>query len=182
MHLPPVRKRRPPFHRRHTAEQGLIEEIMSAARAIAEARDWNGEAAFPTDGVSRVLAAIDRSPYCLAIADLGRVLGIRKQSAQEFAHAAERAGFIELAPNADDRRILQALLTPRGRRELAAAKRTQTIWRAALRNGLSDHPLATATHVVRTIRQRLERDARELAPPLRDRVGAAPRDGVGAAK
>jgi len=32
-----------------------------------------------------------------------------------------------------------------------------------LLNGLGDHELAATTHVVRVIRQRLERDARELA-------------------
>lgn len=35
--------------------------------------------------------------------------------------------------------------------------------RAAAAGGLGGHAMATATHVVRVIRQRLERDARELA-------------------
>lgn len=107
--------------------------------------------------------AIERSPYCLAIADLGRLLRIRRKSANDLAHMAARAGFVELAPNPDDRRILQVLLTPRGRAEPAAARSVETIWRAALLDGLADQPMATATHVVRTMRQRLERDARELA-------------------
>lgn len=104
-----------------------------------------------------------------AIADLGRALRIRKQSAHDLAHAAARRGFIELAPNPDDRRILQALLTPRGRAELTAIRSVEKLWRITLLNGLADQPLATATHVVRVIRQRLERDARELARPKRNR-------------
>lgn len=47
--------------------------------------------------------------------------------------------------------------------DLAAARSIETIWRAALLNGLADCPLATATRVVRVIRLRLEPDARELA-------------------
>jgi DNA-binding MarR family transcriptional regulator len=99
----------------------------------------------------------------LAIADLGRALRVRKQTARELAHAAVRAGVIELAPNPDDKRILQLLLTPRGRAELAAARTAEEVWLALLLNGLGDHELAAVTRVVRVIRQRLERDARELA-------------------
>jgi cob(I)alamin adenosyltransferase len=40
---------------------------------------------------------------------------------------------------------------------------TEARWLVTLLNGLGDHELAAATHVVRVIRQRLERDARELA-------------------
>ena len=54
-------------------------------------------------------------------------------------------------------------LAPRGRAELAAARTAEEIWRATLLNGLGDHELKATTHVIRVIRQRLERDARELA-------------------
>jgi len=54
-------------------------------------------------------------------------------------------------------------LTPRGRAELAAARTAEEIWRATLLNGLGDHELKATTHVIGVIRQRLERNARELA-------------------
>jgi DNA-binding MarR family transcriptional regulator len=158
-----ARKRAPPFQRRRTAEHELVDEITNAARRIAEARDSNGEPVSRTDGIWRVLTTVASSPYCLAIADLARALGVRKQVAHELAHSAARAEVIELASNHQDKRILQALLTPRGRAELAAARTAQAIWLATLLNGLGDHELAATTHVVRVIRQRLERDARELA-------------------
>ncbi len=110
-----------PFQRRRVAEQDLIDEITSAARRIAEARDWNGDPVFRTDGVWRVLSTVASSHYCLAIADLGRALGVRKQTARQLAYAAARARVIELAPNPQDKRLLQALLTPSGR-ELARRK------------------------------------------------------------
>jgi len=110
-----------------------------------------------------VLATVASSPYCLAIADLGRALRVRKQTARELAHAAVRARVIELEPNPQDKRILQALLTPKGRAELAAAKIAENAWLATLLNGLGDHELKATLRVVRVIRQRLERDARELA-------------------
>jgi DNA-binding MarR family transcriptional regulator len=129
------------FERRIAAEHELIDEITNAARQIDSARDVYGQAIFRTDGVWRVLATVAKSPYCLAIADLGRALGIRKQVAHELAHSAARAHVIELAPNYQDRRILQALLTPHGRAELAAAKSAHTLWLATLLNGLGEHEL-----------------------------------------
>ena len=94
---------------------------------------------------------------------------MRKQAAHELAHSAARARFIELAPNPQDKRILQALLTPRGRAELAAARSAETAWLTTLLNGLGEHELRTTTHVVRVIRQRLARDAGEWAQRKRIR-------------
>jgi hypothetical protein len=59
------------------------------------------------------------------LVDLPRIVEItnaarRIDEARELAHAAARAGLIELAPKPHDKRILQALLTPRGRSEVAA--------------------------------------------------------------
>jgi DNA-binding MarR family transcriptional regulator len=161
--LPRPHKPAAPFRHRRVAENELLGEITSAARCIAAARDWHGDPVFRTDGVWRVLATVASSPYCLAIADLARALGVRRQVAHELAHAAARKDLIELASNPHDKRILQALLTPRGRSQLAAARIAESIWLTTLLNGLGDHDLAAATHVVRVVRQRLERDARELA-------------------
>ena len=158
-----MRNRGAPFERRRAAEHELIDEITSTARRIAAALDWSGEPVYRTDGVWRVLATVASSRYCLAIADLARALGVRKQAAHALAHSAARAGVIELAPNPQDKRILQALLTPKGRAELAAARTTRGVWLATLLAGLGDHEMAAATHIVRVIRQRLERDARERA-------------------
>ncbi len=150
-----------PFQRQRVAEHELIDEITSAARCIAAARDAGGIPIFRTDGIWRVLTTVASSRYCLAIADLARALGVRKQTAHELAHAAEQASLIELAPNPQDRRLLQAFLTPRGQSELSAARSAETRWLITLLNGLGDHDLTAATHVVRVVRQRLARDARE---------------------
>jgi DNA-binding MarR family transcriptional regulator len=147
---------------RRLAEHDLIDELTIAAERIAAASDWYGEPVYRTDGVWRVLATVARSEYCLAISDLARTLRVRKQVAHELAHEAVRAGVVELVPNPQDKRILQLLLTPKGRAELAAARTAEKVWLATLLNGLGDHELAATLRVVRVIRQRLERDAREL--------------------
>ena len=157
-----TRQRGAPLEQRSLAEHDLIYEITNAAQRITAARDRNGDRVYRTDGIWRVLATVASSPYCLAIADLARALGVRKQTAHQLAHAAARARVIELAPNPQDKRILQALVTPRGRAALAAARTGESGWLAALFNGLGDHELKATLRVVRVIRQRLERDAREL--------------------
>jgi len=157
-----ARQRGAPLEQRCLAEHDLIYEITSAAQRIAAASDRNGERVYRTDGIWRVLATVASSPYCLAIADLARSLGVRKQTAHQLAHAAARARVIELAPNPQDKRLLQALVTPRGRAALAAARVSESGWLATLLNGLGDHELKATLRVVRVIRQRLERDAREL--------------------
>jgi DNA-binding MarR family transcriptional regulator len=164
METPAEKRRRARlFERRREAEQDLVDEITAAARQIAGACDSYGQPIFRTDGVWRVLTTVATSHYCLAIADLGRVLGIRRQAAHELAHAAERAQVIELATNHQDKRLLQALLTPKGRTDLTAARAAQRLWLMTLLNGLGDHEMAMAARVVRVIRQRLQRDAREVA-------------------
>jgi DNA-binding MarR family transcriptional regulator len=123
--------------------------------------DWRID--FPGDAQSRLLRAIERSPYCLSIADAARALRVSRQAANRVAHAAAMKGHVDLLTNADDERILQILLTQRGRATLKATSADEATWLAALLNGLGDHQMAAATHVVRVIRQRLERDARDLA-------------------
>jgi DNA-binding MarR family transcriptional regulator len=160
----PENIRRPgaPLVQRRLAEHDLIDEITSAARRMADARDWNGEPVYRTDGVWRVLATVASSSYCLAIADLARALRVHRQAAHRLAHEAVRARVIELVPNPQDKRLLQAVVTPKGRAELAAARTAEEVWLATLLNGLGDHELRATLRVVRVIRQRLERDAREL--------------------
>jgi hypothetical protein len=126
MDVPPKRRDyAPPFERRRVAENELIGEITTAARLIAGGRDWYRDPVFRTDGVWRVVTTVASSSYCLAIADLARALGVRRPVAHELAHEAARTGLIELASNPHDKRILQALLTARGRAELAAREWAQ---------------------------------------------------------
>jgi DNA-binding MarR family transcriptional regulator len=140
-----------------------LDEIVCAAERIGAARSAIGEPVFPTSAEARLLRTLEKSRYCLSISDVARALRITRQSAHELAHAAVASGHVALEPNPDDRRILQAFLTPAGRAWLKATTAAQRAWLSVLLNGLGDRDMATASQVVRVIRQRLERDARELA-------------------
>ncbi len=139
----------------------LIEEIVATAERIVAARALNGERVFPDDAGSRLLRAVAGSSYCLAIADVARVLRSTRQAAHKLVHCAVAAGRVELLPNPDDRRILQVFLTPRGRGELARARTAEGVWLQLLLSGLADRQMAQVTPVLRVLRQRLERDERE---------------------
>jgi DNA-binding MarR family transcriptional regulator len=142
------------------AQADLIFEITETAARIAAARSPNGDAVVRTDAVRGLLSTIARSHYCCSLSDVGRLMKVSRQHAQRLARAAERAGVVELARNHDDRRIVQLLLTPRGRSEIDRARRDTKMWTAQLLLGLDMPRLLTATHVVRVIRQRLVRDER----------------------
>jgi len=147
----------------------LIDEIVATAERVAAARASSGERVFPDDAESRLLRAVAGSSYCLAIADVARTLGITRQAAHKLVYGAVATGRVELLPNPDDRRILQVFLTPQGRGELARVRTAEGVWLQLLLSGLADRQMATVTHVLRVIRQRLERDERQRRRLSRDR-------------
>ena len=142
-------------------ERELIEEIVWAGRCIAAARHRNGDPIAPTDAVSSLLVALERSSYCCSISDVARLLHVSRQSAHETVRKAERARLVDLLTNPDDRRILQLVLTPAGRSALKWMWMAESTWLAELLIGLDQHRRATALQVVRVIRQRLLRNERE---------------------
>jgi DNA-binding MarR family transcriptional regulator len=143
------------------ASAELIQEIVAAAEAVSAARTFDGDPVFRTDAVWLLLSALERAKHCCSISDAARLLRMSRQRVQRAAHEAEIRGAVELAPNPDDARIVQVLLTRHGRAELAAARSIETPWLNVLLNGLDEHRMETTLQVVRVIRQRLQRDERE---------------------
>jgi DNA-binding MarR family transcriptional regulator len=143
------------------AAKDLIDEIVVTAERVAAACAPSGERVFPGDPKSRLLRAVARSPYCLAIADVARTLRVTRQAAHKLVYGAVATGSVELLPNPDDRRILQVFLTAQGRAELARVRTAEGVWLQLLLSGLADRQMAAVTQVLRVIRQRLERDERE---------------------
>jgi DNA-binding MarR family transcriptional regulator len=139
----------------------LIDEIVATAERIAAACAPGGERVFPDHAESRFLRTIERSSYCLAIADVARALRLTRQAAHKLVYRVAATGRVELLPNPDDQRILQVFLTPLGRADLARARSVEGIWLQMLLGDLADHKMAASAHVLRVIRQRLERDERE---------------------
>jgi DNA-binding MarR family transcriptional regulator len=162
-------RRRRMGERWDAARADLIYEITAAAAKIAAAKHPTGEPVVRTDAVSALLSTIVRSRYCCCLSDVGRLMNVSRQHAQRLAREAERARLVELARNPDDRRIVQVLLTPRGRSAIDRAQRDEKTWAATLLLGLDLPRLVAATHVVRVIRLRLAREERDALARRRDR-------------
>jgi DNA-binding MarR family transcriptional regulator len=155
-------RRPPPLQDWRFAAVGLIDEIVVTAECIGAACTPMGDRVFPNDAELRLLRTLEKSPYCLSIADVARSLHVSRQAAHRVVNSAAAAGRVELLTNPDDLRILQVLLTASGRSELEALTAGLHAWLFVLLNGLGDRDMALTTHVLRIIRQRLQRDARAL--------------------
>lgn len=140
-----------------------MDEIVATSERICAARTLGGRPVQRVDATSRLLRTIERTSYCLSIADAARALRMTRQGAHKVVARATEKGLVELLPNRDDRRILQLALTGRGRAELAGAAADEAAWLAVLLNGLEDRDLVVATRVLRGIRHRVARDEQQHA-------------------
>jgi len=139
----------------------FVRDIVATSTLIERARTPDGKPVVRTDAQFALLATLERLEGCPAFADLGRAARISRQAARALAIDAARAGVVELVPNAADRRIVQVVVTPLGRKILAEAGSRERLWAAQLLNGLPTREMRLVAHVLGVIRQRLRRDEQE---------------------
>ncbi|MEU4190348.1 MarR family transcriptional regulator [Kribbella sp. NPDC026611] len=89
---------------------------LSMRSALAEALEEHGLSVQQYG----TLLCVRKDPG-LTIADVGRVVGTTRQSANELITGMEGAGLVERRPNPKDRRTQQVHLTPAGARKLDEA-------------------------------------------------------------
>jgi DNA-binding MarR family transcriptional regulator len=151
------------------AAADLVDEIVATGERLAAARSSSGRRLLRTNPAWRLLCAVERSSYCLSIADAARLTSMSRQAAQKPARAAAAAGWIELQPNVGDRRVLQLALTPLGRSVLGAARAAQREWLIGLLSGIATRELGAAAGLLSGIRHQLLHDERALAQGRRTR-------------
>ena len=145
----------------HVEATAFLHEIVATADALREARSIDGELALRFGEPWRLLRAIERGGGAPNFSDLGRLLDLSRQAARELALKAAERGLVELFPAHDDRRALQVMLTPRGRKELDVQRMPPVAWVLTLLNGLEPARMRATNHVLRVIRLRLERNERD---------------------
>lgn len=111
----------------------------------------------------RALAAIDRSTRMLSISQLARRLRRARQSVHSLAQGLERAGWIRLLPNRDDRRLLHIEITRLGKSILSMVDNQFRAWLLVMSFDLSEQELRKLNMTLRSIRARVSR-ARDYAP------------------
>jgi DNA-binding MarR family transcriptional regulator len=154
-------KGRPLFADYHTEASAFLFEILRVADALRAAKTASGSLAFEGGRRAQVLAAIDRCGGAPAFADLARFLHVSGTAARTFALDAATAGLVELFPSPDDKRSWQVGLTPAGRAAVEARRMPEFGWVFTLLGGLEPSAMRDTERVLRTIRLRLERDARD---------------------
>jgi DNA-binding MarR family transcriptional regulator len=89
---------------------------LSMRSALADALDEHG---LSVQQYGTLLCV--REKPGLTVAEVGRMVGTTRQSANELIAGMERADLVERRPNPKDRRTQQVHLTPAGERRLAEA-------------------------------------------------------------
>jgi DNA-binding MarR family transcriptional regulator len=155
----------------HVEATAFLYAIVETANRLRTARSFDGEPAFRFDAQWSLLRAIERCGGAPSFSDLARMLRVTRQSARAQVLAAEKAGVVELFPDADDRRALQVALTRRGRQTLESHRMPAAVWIFTLLNGLERKALRSTDHVLRVIGLRLERYENEMKRAAAKRRG-----------
>ena len=105
-----------------------------------------------------MLGAVAAASVPLSVAQIARAMGLTRQAVQRLANDMQRDGLLRFAANPHHLRAKLVVMTPRGQGAYTAAMRRQTPWAQSLGQGLTAQQIAAAAVVLRTLRQRLERD------------------------
>ena len=147
----------------------LTEEIDNAAACLNASRAAICKEAGLSLQQWRALAVIDRSTIAMSISHLARRLHQARQSVHALVQGLERAGWVRLCPNQDDRRLLQLEITRDGKSILTIVEDDFRSWLLIMAFDLSEPALHKLILTLRSVRARVSR-ARDYAPPPRIRL------------
>jgi len=114
----------------------------------------------------QVLGALDEDGQ--TVADIGRRMGLTRQSVQRTADLLEADGLVSYADNPAHQRAKLAMLTPRGRATLDAITTRQIEWANRIASRLPENDLQHAINTLQQVRQAL--DASEMPHPMTKRA------------
>jgi DNA-binding MarR family transcriptional regulator len=140
----------------------FLYSIVETGDCLRSARSFSRQPALHLDRRSELLAAIDKTGGAPTFSDIGRALRVTRQAARVIVLAAEGAGAVEIFTDPDDRRSMQVMLTPAGRRELERRRFPPSDWIFTLLEGSEPEPMRTTARVLGVIRERLRRYEKEL--------------------
>jgi DNA-binding MarR family transcriptional regulator len=137
--------------------QYLTEAILGAAASLnaTEAQICKEIGLTPEHWAA--LSAIKRMPRSLSLSQLARQLKHRRQSTHTLALNMERAGWIRLLPNPDERRLVQMELTADGHRVLGIAEARRNAWLITMTYDLEESDLNALLSRMQALRHRIVR-------------------------
>jgi DNA-binding MarR family transcriptional regulator len=155
-----------PTEPRHT-EAGalftaLVLEVFRLNGALVMAGNRLCQGTDLTSARWQVLGAISLAQRPLTVAQIGRAMGLTRQSVQRIVDDLEAAGMVQRLAHPEHRRARLIQLTPLGETLYAEISRRQVPWANNTSEGLPQSELATALRVLQSLRTRLEDAATEV--------------------
>jgi DNA-binding MarR family transcriptional regulator len=144
----------------------LILEIFRLNGRLLSAGDALTRPRGQTSARWQVLGALDDNAR--TVADIGRRMGLTRQSVQRTADLLEADGLLAYGDNPAHQRAKLAMLTPRGRATLDAITTRQIEWANRIASRLAENDLQRAIYTLQRVRQAL--DASEMPHPVTKRA------------
>jgi DNA-binding MarR family transcriptional regulator len=120
----------------------------------------------------QVVGAIALADRPLTVPQIGRRMGLTRQSVHATVDRLVSDGLVELVPNEDHRRSHLVRLTELGSEKFRAMQRLQATWVNGLARGLSVGDLETTGRVLGELCRRLEADSSEARRGTRRPAGS----------
>jgi DNA-binding MarR family transcriptional regulator len=144
----------------------LILEVFRLNGRLLSAGDALTRPRGQTSARWQVLGALDDNAR--TVADIGRRMGLTRQSVQRTADLLEADGLLAYGDNPAHQRAKLAMLTPRGRATLEAITARQIDWANRIASRLPENDLKRAIFTLQQVRQAL--DASEMPDPVTTRA------------
>ncbi len=136
------------------AVSALTNEVFLANAALLRAGDGLTGDLSLSAARWLILGALQDGP--VSIADVGRIRGLRRQSARESVQRLERDGLLTHQDDPRDRRAPLLALTPAGREALDRIEPRRAAWAAGVAEALDPAELERAAVLLRALRAHLE--------------------------
>ncbi|MEU5870674.1 MarR family transcriptional regulator [Glycomyces sp. NPDC047369] len=141
---------------RALAVSELIVGVFRANGALIAAGDDLARPAGLTSARWQVLGVVDTEAR--TVAEVARLMGLRRQSVQQTADALVRDGLAEYRDNPRHRRAKLIAATPAGLRALADVERRHAAWADALAARLDPDAVAATRAVLDTLSAAIEQE------------------------
>lgn len=145
----------------------LALQLTDAVIAAQQAIERSGDRAYKTFGLSQrahaVMAAVDQGgPDGARPSDIAAALGVSRAAATTFIQRLEAKGFVETNTDPDDDRGVRVTLTRHGLEVLLRVGQLERRLAARTIEGMPASTMARTIHVLRELKQRLERKSLEV--------------------
>jgi DNA-binding MarR family transcriptional regulator len=159
----------------------LILEVFRLNGRLLSAGDALTRPARQTSARWQILGALDEGPR--TVAEIGRRMGLTRQSVQRTADLLESDGLLSYIDNPAHQRAKLAELTSRGRKTLNGITNRQIEWANRVASRLVEPDLKEAARTLQQVRESLETSAVSSQPAarrqLRGKLGRTTQRGKG---